>query len=106
MPNLVTLANVKTALRIEGDDDDALLNLYIPAISQAVLNYVKAADWIDEDGDVDLGEVPAPVKHATIAWIGQVYREPDGDPAKYYGLGTAPFFVTALLYPYRTPTLA
>lgn len=102
---LVTLANLKSALRIEHNDDDAALNIYISAISQAVLNYIKAATWFDETGPID--DIPDPVRLATIAWIGLVYREPDGDPDNYYQNGfSTPGFVKALLYPYRTPTSA
>lgn len=111
MVALVSLDRVKQALRIDADDDDALLDAYIAAASAAVINYLKGqADALldlDSGGEMPSGaEVPEPLALATIVLVGHFYREPDGDTEKAFEQGYLPRPVTALLYPLRDPALA
>lgn len=113
----VPIATVKTALRIDTDDDDGTLELYISAATRAVGRYLKR-DWDFRTGDSpdnsppdsppdDLSSIDEREQFAIIALTGILYREPDGDMAKnFIGTGELPYIVTALLYSERTPTLA
>lgn len=105
---LVTLEETKVALRIDGDDMDATLELQIQAASEAVLEYLKdaAEDFLDEQGAPIAGEVPARVQWATIALVGYWVRSPDANPDGEFDRGYLPKPITALLYPMRDPTLA
>lgn len=111
---LVTLAQVKTRLRIDSDDADADMEDMIEAASGAVLNYLKSgADYfldtageviVDTDGD-PLG-VPAVVQTATLVLVGYFTRYRDENPDGEYEMGYLPKPVMALLYPLRDPALA
>lgn len=105
---LVTLEETKVALRIDGDDMDATLELQIQAASEAVLEYLKdaAEDFLDEQGAPISGEVPARVQWATIALFGYWVRSPDANPDGEFDRGYLPAPVTSLLYPLRTPSMA
>lgn len=131
MTSLVTLTEAKGHLRCDSDADDAWLNIFIPAISQAVIAWLKD-DWrayepelgsdgepledsngdyvyllLDSDGDY----IPkAMVKAAVLVELGQQYRFRDGSgaysvPAHWghgYTLGAG---ATALLTPLRKTTV-
>ena len=103
MPSLVSLEDVKTVLHIGTpeypvDDDDDKIEILIEAASVAVLNYLK--------GDFETFMDDRAVKVATIALVGILYREPDGDESRNFSAGYLPRMVTALLYPLRDPALA
>lgn len=110
---LVTLARVKSALKVDGTDDDSTLEIYISAASLLIVDYLKgqAGDFLSIDSPPDspandLAAVDERVVAAIIGLVGVLYREPDGDTAKNFGHGQLPFFVTALLYSRRDPTIA
>lgn len=108
MVQLVTLTEVKNALRIDGDDEDSALVFLIEAASEAVIVYLKAgaASFI-EDGDLILDAVvPNRVKAATIYWIGVMRRNPDNDTEGAYSFGFPPLPVVSLLHQMRDPALA
>lgn len=98
---MITLDELKLQARIDTDAEDALLQVFADAATASVEKYIT-----DE-----LTEVPeAVVKHATLALASMMYRERDGSneyavPAQY-GYGYLPVGVTALLYPYRKPSMA
>lgn len=113
--NLVTLQEARAHLRAEDETaDDADLLLKIRAASSAVLKYVGDT-FNDTDGvipvDSDgLADVPDDVRAACLLLIGDFYanREPtatDSVPSSF-GYGYLPRAVVALLYPYRTPSIA
>lgn len=108
---LVNLDQAKVHLRVDHDEDDDDIQQKIEAASAAVVTYLKsgADSFVDTSGAV-VADVPQDVQFATLLLVGHFYknREAQGDspvPAAY-GYGYLPLGVTALLYPYRTPTLA
>lgn len=114
-PNmLVTLQQASDHLRRDTTDDDTDLEDKIMAASNIVLNYVGAGadDFINSSNVDSTGNpiIPRAVQAATLLMIGYLYknREP-ADPKTMteiqYMLGYLPMPVTALLYPYRTPTV-
>lgn len=109
MAYLVSLSDVKSALRLDFDDNDPSLTLMIEASSGAVLNYLKSAgsQYVGIDGEVlpDV-VVPAPIQAATIYLVGHMLRNPDNDTEGAFEQGYLPRPVTALLYPLRDPALA
>jgi hypothetical protein len=128
MAELVTLADARNHLRLDtGTADDAWLNIFIPAISEAVLNWLKD-DWRayvpEEDSSgiiVDSAGDPIPaiplvakwsVQAAVLIELASVYRYREGEgkdnvmtPDAGYGyvLNKAS---TSLLTPLRRPTIA
>jgi hypothetical protein len=130
MVDLVTLAQAQSHLRNDSDADDAWLEMMIPAISGAVLSWLKQ-DWrayvaaTDADGEVivDSNGDPIPfedsngmtvkpqVMAAVLVELGQQYRFRDGSdaaavPAHWghgYVLGAG---ATSLLVALRKSTVA
>jgi uncharacterized phage protein (predicted DNA packaging) len=106
MRDLVDLDNVKTALRIDGSDDDNRLNLLITTASRSVINYLKSQAAVVLDVTDAFGDSPPTVteevRHATILLVDYYYR---GDFEGADGT-TLPAPVTALLYQLRDPALA
>lgn len=101
MADLITIADLKAQARIDTDAEDALLQVYVTAASESVKKYVT-----DEHADVP----ESILKHATMSLAAMMYRERDASneyavPDKF-GYGYLPLGVTALLYPYRKPSLA
>ncbi|RYF63597.1 MAG: phage gp6-like head-tail connector protein [Comamonadaceae bacterium] len=116
---LVTLEQAKDHLRIDTDAADADLTLKIHAASGAVLTYLKGANRfvqaVDADGDPVVDEEGEPVyteqvifevQAATLLMLGYLNKDRDGDGDDQFEPGFLPNPVTALLYPFRTPTLA
>lgn len=128
MAELVSAAEARTHLRIEsGTGDDAWLAIFIPAISEAVLNWLKdewrayvpmedsSGIWTDSSGD----PIPAEplvakwsVKAAVLVELASQYRYREGegtdnvvpsDAGHGYVLNKAS---TALLQPLRKTTVA
>jgi hypothetical protein len=115
----VPIATVKSALKIDTDDDDATLAIYTSAATRAVFRYLKTpygdfspagdspADSPPNSPPDDLTAIDERTQFAVIALTGILYREPDGDAAKNFAAyGELPYVVTALLYSERIPTLA
>lgn len=101
MPNLVTNAEAAAQLRLDTTADDPWLAIFIPAISQAVLTWLKE-DWrayvpaedsngdpvVDSNGDtipvLDSDGEPFPkpvVKAAVLVELAQQFRFRDGSDA-------------------------
>lgn len=116
---LVTLDEVKAALHITHDDDDATLQLFIAAASQAVVNFLDTQAHVvlgydspaesPYDSPPATGTAPPEVKAATIILTGHLFRDPDGNsgnPDMAFQNGWLPRPVVALLYPLRDPAVA
>lgn len=133
MAELVTLAEARNHLRLDtGTADDAWLAVFVPAISEAVLNWLKD-EWrayvpeLDSAGDpiLDTAGDPIPevdsdgeftpkwsVKAAVLLELGNAYRNREGegkdnvvtpDAGWGYVLNKAS---TAILQPLRKSTVA
>jgi hypothetical protein len=99
MLELVTTAEAKAHLRIDSSADDTWLAVFIPAISQAVLTWLKDESRLyyperDANGDIvyDSNGDPVPeldtdeepvvntlVKAAVLLELGNVYRYREGE---------------------------
>ena len=89
---MLTLAETKLHLRVDHDDEDALIAALMATATAACADYLNmpAADLVVA--------VPAPVKSAALLLVGTLYehRESQGDRQLYKN----PAF-EALLNPYR-----
>lgn len=112
---LVTLQQASDHLRRDTTADDTDLTLKIHAASGMVMNYIQGAGidgFTDSAGDVfvdsqgDPLDVPYAVQAATLLMIGYLYRLRDGNGDGDFDRGYLPMPVTAILQPYRDPSLA
>src|ERR1051325_8323437 len=110
---LVTVDQVRTALKLDTGESDTIIELYISAASRAVVRYLKGQagtlltiDSPPNSPPNDLSAVPEDIQMATILLTGHFYRNPDGDPDHDWEQGFLPRTVTALLYPLRDPAIA
>ena len=94
--SIVTIDQVREHLRYDTEDNDPMLEMYIKAAENAVLNYVT--DTFENN------VYPDDVKHAVLLMVGMFDRE--REPSKESSIidNYLPPAVRALLYPYRTPT--
>jgi hypothetical protein len=115
---LVSLEAASAHLRRDTTDDDTDLLLKIRAASSAVVRYLGdgASMFLDSNGNPDAEsdgvviDVPEDIQIATLMLIGDLYKNRegsmDGQVDPQFGYGYLPIHVIALLYPYRTPTIA
>ena len=108
---LVTIDQAKSHLRIDGDYDDPWLEMMIPAVSQAVLLWLKdesrAYEGVDSNGDQVVKPI---VQSAVLVELASQYRFREGEgvssvPANWghgYALSLGS---TALLTPLRKSTV-
>ena len=110
---LISLAYASDHLRRDQSDDDADLTRKIQAASRAVVNYMQdgAGIFLDSAGDpyVDSNgivlDVPDDVQIATAMLVAEFYDGVRGETiTDGYGYLSLP--VTALLYGYRSPSVA
>ena len=109
---LVTIDQAKSHLRIDGDYDDPWLGMMIPAVSQAVLLWLKdesrAYDGTDSNDDPVVKPV---VQSAVLIEIASLYRFREGErvasvPANWGHGYTLSLGATSLLTPLRKSTVA
>lgn len=111
MTLLISLDAAKAHLNMDHDADDDLIETYISAASEAVIDYIGDASltFVDSTGilTVDEEDVPARVQQAVKILVTYFYTNRAGDPAQHidqkFGYGYLPLAVTALLYPLRIP---
>lgn len=110
MVALVTLQQVKEALRVDTSDDDTWLTLLIGSASNRIIQFLKGrADDVlnlDSGGEPTSAGIPDEAAVATIMLVGYYYRNPDQDPDGDFERGYLPKPVSSLLYMLRDPTLA
>ena len=80
----VSLQEVKTYLRIDGEEEDSLLAGLIPVAREHCENYLNASLP---------AEVPTPIKQALLILVAHFYEQRSGE--------VIPPVVYALLAPYR-----
>jgi len=104
---LATLQELKEHLSFNtddlGQDDDNKLSLMLLASSAIILRYI-GADVANYPGSGE--EIDPSVKLAALVLAGYFYKNPDADPDKDFSYGHLPWYVTALIYHLRKPTLA
>lgn len=112
---LVTLQQASDHLRRDTSADDNDLLLKVMAASAAVMNYIQGpgiTDFTDSAGDIiedsngDPLFVPYDIQAATLLLIGYFYKDRDENADGAFDRGYLPMPVTALLTPYRDPSLA
>jgi hypothetical protein len=112
---LISLEYASAHLRRDTSADDLDLIAKIKAASRAVVNYMQdgAGIFLDSSGETYIDsngivlDVPDDVQIATVLLVAEFYDGTPGaavDPQYGYGYLSVP--VTALLYPYRTPSVA
>ena len=111
---LVTVEAASQHVRRDTTEDDADFTSIVMAASSAVMNYLEqtgeswgdsAGDPIEDSNGVAMN-VPYAVQAATKMMVGYLYSERYGSnehTTQVQGF-YLPIGVTALLYPYRTPT--
>lgn len=121
--DLLTLEQAKRHLNIdvyagESSESDPEAGIHddevqekLEEASEAVLAYLKTADFLDSDGNVETDsagkpDIPANVRAATKLLLGYLWEHRDEDADKAWQDGNLPQGVRALLMPLRTPTLA
>ncbi len=108
---LVSLDEARAQIRADTTDGDADLTLKIKAASNAVVTFLKDPSFVDSSGEIpeDSGGiaigVPEDIKIATLMLVTYFDKQRGEDPDHEYELGWLPRPVTALLYPYRVPTI-
>jgi hypothetical protein len=111
---LVTLAEAKKHIRVDFDDEDAEIEIYLKGASQAIVNYLKDGEalFMDSDGDIieDSNgiaiDVTYEIKAATLLMVGYLYKHRDNNEGDAFVPGYLPAPVISLLYPLRMPGIA
>lgn len=107
MVMLVTLAEAKERLRVDGTDDDSQIELLIGSASAAVLNYLKPVGYAGFYDGTTVSTVPDNVKVAVLLTVSSLFDAPmKGEGQHYPGQGRLLPSVEAMLYPMRDPTVA
>jgi uncharacterized phage protein (predicted DNA packaging) len=88
---MLTLAETKLHLRVDHDDEDALIQALMDTATAACANYleVPAADLVD---------APAPVKSAALLLVGSLYEQRESQSDRPYNRNPA---FEMLLAPYK-----
>ena len=105
MTALVTLAQAKTHLRIEHDDDDADIALKADQATAVILDYIKYPEgWEAWDETT----VPLHIQAAILIMLSKLYddRNAGADDNPNVAMGYLPPSVTALLHRSRDPAIA
>lgn len=112
---LVTLDEAKFHLNIGADeaDHDDLLDIYIDAASETIVDHLQdnVSEFIDSNGDVILDsegnpETPKKVKVATLMLVGIFFRDREGSEVANWPPGFLPPAIISLLCSRRDPTCA
>lgn len=92
---IVTLEEIKANARIEGMEDDLLLESLGEAAEQTVLNMLERTQ---ADIEAEFGMVPAPVRHAVLMLANHLYEHRGiVNPTALYNV---PYTIDAMLKPY------
>lgn len=93
MAALVTLAEAKNHLRLDGDFEDEFVELRAEMATDIVIDYIKRPEheWTDADA-------PPLIKAAVLLMLGVLNEEREG--------ATIPDGVKSILHRYRDPAIA
>lgn len=90
---------VKAHSRIDYNDEDALLELYINSAEETVMNYI---DRTYEEMQEDYGGVPEPIRLATMMLVDVSYQQ--RSPISTQNFSAVPYGFEMLLKPYMRLT--
>ena len=98
---IVSLEEAKTHLRIQHDEEDALIVGLIQQAQTAAQDFCRVSfePYIDDAGHE--AEVPGPVKLAVLLMVGYFYEHREAEDGASYRTMRRAF--TTLLYPHRDP---
>lgn len=89
------LSYVKEHSRICTDCEDAVLELYAVSAEQAILEILNRSY---EDIIARYGDVPAPIRHATLLLIDNFYQH--RTPTEQVSMSIVPYGIDILIKPY------
>lgn len=98
---IVSLEEAKTHLRIQHDEEDALIVGLIQQAQTAAQDFCRVSfePYIDDEGNE--ADVPGPVKLAVLLMVGYFYEHREAEDGASYRTMRRAF--TTLLYPHRDP---
>ena len=96
---IVTLEEAKTHLRVQHDEEDALITGLIEQAQTAAEDFCRVSfePYVDDDGCE--ADVPGPVKLAVLLMAGYFYEHREAEDGA--GFRTMRRAFMTLLYPYR-----
>ena len=98
---IISLAEAKTHLRIEHDEEDEYLTGLILQAQAAAEDYCRISFEPYLNGDGEEADAPEPVRLALLLFVGFYYENRDiPDMTTYKAMRMA---FDSLLYPYRDP---
>ena len=109
MPDVISLEEAKSHLRITSVHDDQDIRDKLVAATQVIIDYLSRSDtaWNDEMDAWTTATIPASVRAAILVQLGELYRKRGDDsetePDHPTRLSTT---VMALLMRYRDPGIA
>ncbi|UBX28474.1 head-tail connector protein [Arsenophonus apicola] len=107
MIEIVTLAEVKSHLRIDHDVLDADLQNKIASSSAAILDFIDY--WVQKNDNDEVKIKDSQdfnrVKSAVLILIGILYRDPDGADKGLYPKGELPYPVVSLINSLHKPVI-
>ena len=106
--SLVDLEAAKLHLRVDGEDEDSLIQIYLDAAEQAAIDFLNRNVYADQEA-LDAAEEPpeakamvvnAPIRAAVLLILGHLYANRE---SVVIGTITAtmPMGAHSLLWPYR-----
>ena len=98
---IVTLDELKAHLRIQTDDEDALLQSLLAQAQAAAEDYCRVQFEPEPDEEGNVPDVPEPVRLAVILMTSFYYENRDIPDMTTYKATRMAF--DSLLYPYRDP---
>ena len=107
MSEIITLAEAKEQLRIDGDADDAWLEMAIPTVENSIQLWLGSETLMYDEND----ELIPAVKMAALVELARQYLDREGPQTRQmidwmqYGYTLGPGS-TALLQPLRAPRIA
>ena len=105
--SLVTLVTAKAHLRVEGDDDDTLVELYLDAAQEVAEQYMGRLTYVDEAAiPVDSNGIAInfAIKAAILLITGHLYANRE-DTVIGVSVAVLPAGSKMLLQPYRVDLL-
>ena len=98
---IVSLEEAKNHLRVQHDEEDALIEGLIQQAQTAAQDFCRVSfePFVDDEGNE--ADVPGPVKLAVLLMVGYFYEHREAEDGAGYRTMRRAF--TTLLYPYRDP---